>query len=144
MNIFKTLFGKNIFHKIIIWIIIFAVIILIILFCKRDMVHLWNINQSHKRQGYFICQTFDCTKRNLSLCTKSFFRIESADKYIEEYIYSDANLCVFKILKSDNTGMECRFNQETLNSGIASKVLISNYFKMNELKNNCQLINIPN
>jgi len=140
---FKKIFNKNIFRVIIFWFIIFIIIVFIVLFIHRDKINLWHINWTHARQGYYICQGFDCTRKNLITCNKSFFRIEFKDKFIEEYVYDENNLCVFKMIKSDKTGMECHFYKHTLDMNTAYKILISNYNYIPEVRNNCQIINIP-
>ena len=141
----KNLFGsKKIAKHTISWLAIIFSLLLIIIFLKRDDLRIWRINHNHEKQGFFICKTFDCTRRNLSLCKKSFFRIELGDRYIEEFVYEDKDQCVFKIVKSDQTGMECHFDKTLLTPELISKVLISNYNSIPEIKSNCELLNFPN
>jgi hypothetical protein len=141
----KNLFNsrKTVKHAML-WLIIIFLLFLVILFLKRNDLHAWRINYNHEKQGFYVCKTFDCARRNLNICKKSFFRIELGERYIEEFVYEDKNLCVFRIIKSDKTGMECHFDKTVLKPDFISKIMISNYNSIPEIKSNCKLLDLQN
>lgn len=133
---------KQILKNILFWIFFLIIFFLIVSFIKREDLRIWKINHDQEKLGFFICKTFDCTNISLVSCRKSFFYIESQNGlFIKEFVYEEEGKCKYKIVKSDNTGMECLLDKEILSSGFAPKVMISNYYFSEELQKNCKLTN---
>jgi hypothetical protein len=116
------------------------VVLLVITFFKRDVLKITLVNAKYQRQGYFICSTFDCPSKKLTNCEKSFFRIDFGDRYIEEFVYEENNQCIFKIVKSDKSGMECSFDKTVLKTLNLPTIIISNYELFPETKEACQMV----
>lgn len=132
---------KKIYVSLLIWLFVFCIFLLITLFIKRDEIRIWKINYEWERQGFNICRSYNCLKENILLCNKSFFYSEATSKYfLKEFVYPENDKCVYEIFKSDRTGMKCYFDKELLNDDFVEKIKISNYSKVKEIKDNCNLI----
>ncbi len=133
---------KKILKNIFFWLIFIFVFLLIFSFIKRNELRIWKINHDQERLGFFVCKSFDCINNSLTKCQKSFFYVESENGlFLKEFVYGEGGDCIYRVVKSDNTGMECLFDKDFLASGFAPKVMISNYHFSEELQNNCKLVN---
>ena len=120
------------------WLILIFIVIIIIVIFKKDYIAVTFAKGKYQKQGYYICQSFDCTSKKLNTCEKSFFRIDLGGKYIEEFVYEDQGECVFKVFKSDKLGLECQFDKTDL--GALPKITISNYKLFPETKDVCKIV----
>jgi len=132
---------KNIYVSLLIWSFVIWICLLIALFIKRDEIRLWKINHDLEKQGFNICKDYNCLKENILLCNKSFLYSEANTEYfLKEFVYPEDDKCVYEILKSDRTGMKCYFNKELLTDSFIGKIKISNYARVKEIQDNCNLI----
>lgn len=129
---------KKLLKPLLFWIVLILILVVLIIVFNRDTSQITLTNAKHQKQGYFICDSFECVTKKLSTCEKTFFRVDATDRYIEEFVYEDNNNCVFKVFKSDNTGMECIFDKEILSS--LPRIYISNFMLIPESKDACKLI----
>lgn len=139
---FKKIFSfKNIYISVLVWLFVFWICLLLFLFIQRDEIRIWRINYEQEKQGFYICKTYNCLREKILLCDKSFLYTESTPEYfLKEFVYPENGKCIYEILKSDRNGMKCYFGTELIDEDFIEKIKISNYTKIKEIKDNCNLI----
>jgi hypothetical protein len=128
---------QKILKSFLFWIVLVLILVVVLVVFNRN-TQINPINAKYQKQGYFICDTFDCIFKKLATCEKSFFRTDVSTRYIEEFVYEDNGKCIFKVIKSDKTGLECTFDKEVLSS--LPKIYISNFKLIPEAKDACKLV----
>ncbi len=120
---------------------LFFISIVVSFWKNQETFNQRKVEASYQAMGYNICQDdFSCPIEHLARCEKSYFKIYAGANWIEEMTYKENGQCVFYLIKSDDQGMICYFNEAIMDLQLAKRVKLYNIHKDEQIQKHCQLI----